>query len=255
MSRVLQVSGLGMPFDAAAGDGVGLEGIDFALDSGQVLGVVGESGSGKTTLARALAGLRPSRSGSIQVMGEDLLPSGQVPGHLRHQVQMVFQNPVASLNPRMTILQSLEEPLKVHQSGMPGEQRQTRARQMLDLVGMPATALSGYPHQFSGGQCQRISIARALALDPTMIICDEPVSALDVSVQAQVLNLLNELKRELGLTYIFISHDLSVVKFMSDNMIVMNKGRIEEMGDPDEIYASPKSEYTKRLIAAIPAGL
>jgi oligopeptide transport system ATP-binding protein len=252
MSRVLQVSGLGMPFDAAAGDGVGLEGIDFALDSGQVLGVVGESGSGKTTLARALAGLRPIRSGSIQVMGEDLLPSGQVPGHLRHQVQMVFQNPVASLNPRMTILQSLEEPLKVHQSGMPGEQRQTRARQMLDLVGMPATALSGYPHQFSGGQCQRIAIARALMVQPSLLICDEVVSALDVSVQAQVLNLLMSLQRELGLAMVFISHDLAVVRHISDRIVVIYRGRLLEQGPAETLCGQPAHPYTRDLLAAVP---
>jgi len=252
MSQVLQVSGLGMPFDVSAGDGVGLEGIDFALETGQVLGVVGESGSGKTTLARALAGLRPIRSGRIRVMGEDLSPSGQVPGHLRRQMQMVFQNPVASLNPRMTVLQSLEEPLKVHQPEMSGAQRRTRAGQVLEMVGLPATALSGYPHQFSGGQCQRIAIARALMVQPSLLICDEVVSALDVSVQAQVLNLLMRLQRELGLSMVFISHDLAVVRHISDRIVVIYRGRLLEQGPAEALCAHPAHPYTRDLLAAVP---
>ncbi len=256
MSRVLQVSGLAMPFDVSDRCGAGLEDIDFALEAGKVLGVVGESGSGKTTLARALAGLRPIRSGSIRVMGEELSPSGQIPGHLRSQVQMVFQNPVASLNPRMTVLQSLEEPLKLHQPEMPGDQRRNRAAQILDMVGLPATALSGYPHQFSGGQCQRIAIARALMVQPALLICDEVVSALDVSVQAQVLNLLMSLQRELGLAMVFISHDLAVVRHISDRIVVIYRGRMLEQGPADALCAHPAHPYTRDLLAAVPgAGL
>lgn len=252
MSRVLQVRGLGMPFDVSAADGAGLEGIDLSLETGQVLGIVGESGSGKTTLARALAGLRPIRSGSIQLMGEELPLSGQVPAHLRRQVQMVFQNPVASLDPRMTILQSLQEPLTVHEPGMPGDQRRTRAGQVLEMVGMPPAALSGYPHQFSGGQCQRIAIARALMVRPSLLICDEVVSALDVSVQAQVLNLLMSLQRELGLAMVFISHDLAVVRHISDRIVVMYRGRLLEQGPAQALCAQPAHPYTRDLLAAVP---
>lgn len=252
MSRVLQVSGLGAPFDANARDGAGLEGINLSLETGQVLGIVGESGSGKTTLARALAGLRPIRSGKIRLMGEDLPSSGQVPGHLRRQVQMVFQNPVASLDPRMTVLQSLEEPLKVHQAGMPAEQRRTRAGQLLEMVGLPAAALSGYPHQFSGGQCQRIAIARALMVQPSLLICDEVVSALDVSVQAQVLNLLMSLQQELGLAMVFISHDLAVVRHISDRIVVIYRGRVLEQGPARALCAQPVHPYTRDLLAAVP---
>ena len=252
MSRVLQVSGLGLPFDDRAPGSAGLEGVNLCLETGQVLGIVGESGSGKTTLARALAGLRPIRSGSIQLMGEDLPRSGQVPRHLRRQVQMVFQNPVASLDPRMTVLQSLEEPLTVHQSDMPANQRRMRAAQVLEMVGLPATALSGYPHQFSGGQCQRIAIARALVVQPSLLICDEVVSALDVSVQAQVLNLLMSLQRELGLAMVFISHDLAVVRHISDRIVVIYRGRVLEQGPARALCARPAHPYTRDLLAAVP---
>ena len=217
------------------------------------LGLVGESGCGKTTLGRSIIRLIEPTSGKVIFKGEDFASlSG---GHLRRMrknIQIIFQDPYSSLNPRMTIGNAIIEPMQVHKMHDSDEARQRKVIELLERVNMNASHYNRYPHEFSGGQRQRICIARALALEPEFIICDESVSALDVSIQAQVLNLLNELKRDFNFTYIFISHDLSVVKFMSDRMIVMNKGKIEEMGDPEEIYYHPKSDYTKRLIAAIP---
>ena len=172
----------------------------------------------------------------------------------RKEVQIIFQDPYSSLNPRMTIGNAILEPMKVHGILNSDEERRKKVYNLLDRVSLGAEHFNRYPHEFSGGQRQRIGIARALAVNPKFIICDESVSALDVSVQAQVLNLLSELKNELGLTYIFISHDLSVVKYMSDRMVVMQNGKIEELGDADQIYSTPKTEYTKKLISAIPEG-
>jgi len=228
--------------------------VSFEVYPGETLGLVGESGCGKTTLGRSIIRLTEPTSGKVIFRDVDFASlHGAALRKMRKHIQIIFQDPYSSLNPRMTVGNAILEPMTVHRLHANHEERRTKVMELLARVGMKPEHFNRYPHEFSGGQRQRICIARALSLQPEFIICDESVSALDVSIQAQVLNLLNELKRDFGFTYIFISHDLSVVKFMSDRMIVMNKGRIEEMGDPDQIYSNPKSEYTKRLIAAIPA--
>jgi peptide/nickel transport system ATP-binding protein len=227
--------------------------INITVRRGQTLGLVGESGCGKTSLGRTIIKLQPATSGTIQFLGQDItnMSEGEV-RPLRKKMQYIFQNPYASLNPRMTIGNSLIEPYKIHGIGDSREDRVERAVALLRRVGLDDYALSRYPHEFSGGQRQRICIARALALEPEMIICDECVSALDASVQAQILNLLLDLQEERGLTYIFISHDLSVVKFFSDQVGVMYAGKIVEYGDSEEIYENPQHDFTKKLLNAIP---
>ncbi|HRH62726.1 MAG TPA: ABC transporter ATP-binding protein [Bacteroidia bacterium] len=233
-----------------------VDAITFDVYPGETLGLVGESGCGKTTLGRSILRLVEPTSGEILYKGVNIRNlSYEEMRKMRKEMQLIFQDPYSSLNPRITIGKAIMEPMQVHKVLANDHDRKNKVIELLERVSMSEKHFNRYPHEFSGGQRQRICIARALALSPKFIICDESVSALDVSVQAQVLNLLNELRAEFGFTYIFISHDLSVVKFMSDRMIVMNKGIIEEMGDADAIYNHPQSEYTKKLISAIPKGV
>lgn len=229
--------------------------ITFDVYEGETLGLVGESGCGKTTLGRTILRLVEPTSGLITFKKQDITSiTHEEMRHLRRDMQIIFQDPYSSLNPRITIGEAIMEPMKVHRLYKNDKERKERVMELMEKVNMTSQQFYRYPHEFSGGQRQRICIARALALNPQFIICDESVSALDVSVQAQVLNLLNDLKKEFKFTYIFISHDLSVVKFMSDRMVVMNNGKIEEIGDADEICNNPKSPYTQNLISSIPKG-
>ena len=232
---------------------IAVNGVSFAVHPGETLGLVGESGCGKSTLARTLLRLNKEMQGQILFEGRDITNlKGKSLRRLRSDMQIVFQNPYNSLNPRRTIGKTISEPLTIHKWGKNKRQRQERVAYLLDRVGLNPAWSNRYPHEFSGGQRQRVCIARALALNPKFIICDESVSALDVSIQAQVLNLLKELQEEFNLTYIFISHDLSVVKFMSDRIMVMNKGQIEEIAPAEKIYQEPEKEYTRKLITSIP---
>ncbi len=229
--------------------------VSFDVYEGETLGLVGESGCGKTTLGRTILKLTEAIDGQIFYKRQELLRMKEVDFRAhRKDMQIIFQDPYSSLNPRITVGDAIMEPMKIHNIFPTSKQRRDKVHELLKKVGLDEKYFHRYPHEFSGGQRQRICIARALGLSPKFIICDESVSALDVSVQAQVLNLLNELKEEFKFTYIFISHDLSVVKFMSDRMVVMQEGKVEEMGDPDEIYINPKSEYTRKLIDSIPKG-
>ena len=234
---------------------VAVSDVSFDVARGRTVGLVGESGSGKTTVALLALRLLDPSAGEARLDGADL--ARLTPGRMlpfRRRIQIVFQNPYASLNPRRTIGRTLVEPMRIHRLGANDTERYERARRLLERVGLPADAMQRYPHEFSGGQRQRIAIARALAVEPEVLVCDEPVSALDVSVQATVLNLLLDLQESLGLAYLFISHDLAVVKYMSDEVLVMRAGEVVERGTPEAIFASPQHEYTRKLIAAIPRG-
>ncbi|WP_299776624.1 ABC transporter ATP-binding protein [uncultured Formosa sp.] len=230
--------------------------VTFKIYEGETLGLVGESGCGKSTLGNAILQLDKATAGTILYKGVDITNlSTKAMRVLRKDIQIIFQDPYASLNPRLTVGQAIMEPMTVHKLYKNKAERKTKVLEILDRVGLSKDYFNRYPHEFSGGQRQRIGIARTIALQPKLIVCDESVSALDISVQAQVLNLLNELKDKFGFTYIFISHDLAVVKYMSDQLIVMNKGKIVEKNDADIVYNNPHQNYTKKLIEAIPKGL
>jgi peptide/nickel transport system ATP-binding protein len=230
--------------------------VSFQLARGKTLGVVGESGSGKSTVGLTLMRLHQATKGTVKFDGVDLL---KLSTHdfraYKRRIQIIFQNPYASLNPRFTVGQVLTEPLNLHNIGDTPADRRQMAQDLLARVGLPSAAFHKYPYQFSGGQRQRIAIARCLTMKPDILICDEAVSALDVSVQAQVLNLLQDLQEEFGLSYIFISHDLSVIKHMSDQVMVMQNGKVVEQNTSDAIYSDPQTDYTRRLLSAIPSGL
>lgn len=229
--------------------------VSFKIYEGETVGLVGESGCGKSTLGNAILQLDKATAGHILYKGQDITRlSATETRNLRKEIQIIFQDPYSSLNPRIPVGKAIMEPMQVHGLYKNDTERKQKTIEILERVGLGEDYFNRYPHEFSGGQRQRIGIARTIALQPKIIVCDESVSALDISVQAQVLNLLNELKENFGFTYIFISHDLAVVKYMSDQVLVMNKGQIEEIGDADELYAHPQKEYTKKLIAAIPKG-
>lgn len=227
--------------------------VSFQLYEGETLGVVGESGCGKSTLARAIIGLVEASNGTINYLGNNLLAQSSSDWHeTRKSMQMIFQDPLASLNPRMTVGDIIAEPLKVVEPGLGSKTIKERVQNMMRKVGLLPNLINRYPHEFSGGQCQRIGIARALIVNPKLLICDEPVSALDVSIQAQVINLLKSLQREMGLSLIFIAHDLSVVKHISDRILVMYLGNAVEIGNYELVYNQTKHPYTKALMSAVP---
>ncbi|MGV1928235.1 ATP-binding cassette domain-containing protein [Agrobacterium tumefaciens] len=229
-----------------------LKGIDFAVERGKTLAIVGESGSGKSTLARIIALIDPASGGELKIDGQPVDIAKRRPGtDMRSKVQMVFQNPYGSLNPRQKVGDVLMEPLVIN-TKMPASERRERAEAMLVKVGLGPEHFNRYPHMFSGGQRQRIAIARALMLNPALLVLDEPVSALDLSVQAQVLNLLRDLQEEFELTYVFVSHDLSVVRYIADDVMVISKGVAVEQGTREELFADPKHAYTRQLFAATP---
>lgn len=227
--------------------------VSFTVEEGTTVGLVGESGSGKTTVGRTILKLVTATSGEIIFDGKNILPMTENEFRpMRRDIQMIFQDPFGSLNPRMTILNIIAEPLEIHFRAMNAGERRDRVAELLKQVGLDAAMMGRYPHEFSGGQRQRIGIARALAVKPKFIVCDEPVSALDVSVQAQIVNLLQDLQEELNLTYLFIAHDLAVVEHVSDQVLVMYRGNIVESASAEEIYQNPQHSYTKKLLAAVP---
>ncbi len=231
-----------------------VDGVSFTVRPGQTVGLVGESGSGKTTVGRALLKLVEATSGSVRYEGREVLPLREGAFRpLRRQMQMIFQDPFGSLNPRMTIGTIVGEALEVHFRSRSSKDRRARVAELLEKVGLKGEMMARYPHEFSGGQRQRIGIARALAVEPKFIVCDEPVSALDVSVQAQIVNLLQDLQEQDGIAYLFIAHDLAVVEHISDHVLVMHRGKIVESAPAEQIYRDPQDDYTKKLLAAVPS--
>jgi oligopeptide transport system ATP-binding protein len=243
----------GIIFQRQVGAIKAVDGIDFEMYRGETLGLVGESGCGKSTTGRAILQLHRPTDGSVLFEGKELTKTkGEELRRMRRRMQMIFQDPYASLNPRMTVGSIIGEPLEVHGIGNTKKERQERVQELLKTVGLNPYFVNRYPHEFSGGQRQRIGVARALAVNPAFIVCDEPISALDVSIQAQIINLLEDLQDELNLTYLFIAHDLSVVRHISDRIAVMYLGKIVELADRDELYTNPKHPYTQALLSAVP---
>ena len=242
----------GIVFERQVGEVKAVDGVSFSIPEGHTLGLVGESGSGKSTTGYCILQLMKPTSGSVRFLGRELTQLDREElRRMRREMQIVFQDPYSSLDPRMTVGNIVSEPLEVHGIGTRRGRRET-VRRLLEVVGFNPNYTNRYPHEFSGGQRQRIGVARALALNPKLIVCDEPVSALDVSIQAQILNLLKDLQRDFGLTYLFISHDLAVVRTMADEIAVMNRGKLVEVGPAEQVYSNPKDEYTKALFTAVP---
>jgi len=230
-----------------------VDGVSFSVEPGQTVGLVGESGSGKTTVGRTILKLIPATSGSVVYEGNEILPLSESKFRpLRREMQMIFQDPFGSLNPRLPVGEIVGEALEIHFKKMAASERHDRVAELLRLVGLQPEMVRRYPHEFSGGQRQRIGIARALAVEPKFIVCDEPVSALDVSVQAQIVNLLQDLQAQFGIAYLFIAHDLAVVEHISDHVLVMHHGKIVESASAEAIYNDPQNDYTKSLLAAVP---
>ena len=254
---LLEVTNLGVAFPVGRDTVRAVHTVSFTVEEGTTVGLVGESGSGKTTIGRALLKLTPATAtltGEVRFAGREILAMSERGFRpLRREIQMIFQDPFNSLNPRQRVESIIAEPLEIHCREMSRADRRARVTGLLDQVGLPREAAARYPHEFSGGQRQRIGIARALAARPKFIVCDEPVSALDVSVQAQIVNLLQDLQQQLGLTYLFIAHDLAVVEHISDHVLVMHRGEIVESASAESIYRHPQHEYTRRLLAAAAA--